>query len=280
MQIKINRISLMTILLSMIFTVSPVLTNAQKEQEPACLQCIESPLPQTINYGQSTCECMLDNFTDSDVFNFGGARDDRIRIGLTWDPPIELCYEVLSPSGVVVVGNNCPGGATLREITLTEQGKYVVAVHDQGYNETGSYEIQVDCILGDCPSCSGTTTSTPTTTTSPTTSTSVPGSCTYGSCETTSECTAAFGKRWACVNGCCENTCPILALEYDEAQLDTIRRFRDEVLSKTPVGKEIIELYYQWGPMIASMMEEDEVFKGEVKELIDSILPMIKSERE
>ncbi len=40
--------------------------------------------------------------------------------------------------------------------------------------------------------------------------------------------------------------------------------------------RELIKLYYQWGPAITKAMEEDEEFKEEVKELIDSVLPMIE----
>ncbi|MCK5186739.1 MAG: hypothetical protein KAR43_06345 [Deltaproteobacteria bacterium] len=55
---------------------------------------------------------------------------------------------------------------------------------------------------------------------------------------------------------------------------------RDNVLNKTPEGQEIIRLYYQWSPAIVKAMEEDEEFRGEVKEMIDGILPLIKGEVE
>jgi len=62
-----------------------------------------------------------------------------------------------------------------------------------------------------------------------------------------------------------------------EAKL--LRYFRDEVLSRTPEGHELIRLYYWWSPMIVKEMEEDEVFKQELKELIDGLLPTIRRER-
>jgi hypothetical protein len=61
--------------------------------------------------------------------------------------------------------------------------------------------------------------------------------------------------------------------EYSE-EAELLRKYRDEVLSKTPVGQEIIRLYYEWSPAIVKAMEEDEEFKSEVKELIDGILPV------
>ena len=79
-----------------------------------------------------------------------------------------------------------------------------------------------------------------------------------------------------CVGTICMN-CPIAyALEGDEAQLDAIRDFRDNVLSKTPEGQELIELYYQWSPVIMQAMEEDEQFKEQVKEMVDGVLELIE----
>jgi hypothetical protein len=65
-------------------------------------------------------------------------------------------------------------------------------------------------------------------------------------------------------------------LGEEDARLDTVRQFRDEVLSKTPEGQEIISLYYEWSPVIVKAMEENERFKQEAKEMIDEILPMIR----
>ena len=71
--------------------------------------------------------------------------------------------------------------------------------------------------------------------------------------------------------------CPLsAALNYDEEKLNTLRKFRDEVLSETPLGREYIKLYYQWSPVVLQMMEEDEEFKEEVKVLIEQLLPLIE----
>jgi hypothetical protein len=69
---------------------------------------------------------------------------------------------------------------------------------------------------------------------------------------------------------------------YDEHsdKTELLRYLRDNVLNKTPEGQEIIRLYYQWSPAIVKAMEEDEEFRGEVKEMIDGILPLIKGEVE
>ena len=75
--------------------------------------------------------------------------------------------------------------------------------------------------------------------------------------------------------------CPssVIYGEYSE-ETELLRYFRDEILSKTPEGQELIKLYYEWGPTITRVMEEDEAFKEEVKEIIDGILQLIITEVE
>lgn len=71
--------------------------------------------------------------------------------------------------------------------------------------------------------------------------------------------------------GCC------LLKIYDEQsrEIEFLRSVRDHVLNKTPEGKEIIRLYYQLSPVIAVLMENDEAFEKQVKELVDGILQMV-----
>jgi hypothetical protein len=59
-------------------------------------------------------------------------------------------------------------------------------------------------------------------------------------------------------------------------RIEVLRKFRDDVLSQTASGREIIRLYYQWSPAIVKAMEDDEGFKEEVKEMVDVILPFIR----
>jgi hypothetical protein len=75
--------------------------------------------------------------------------------------------------------------------------------------------------------------------------------------------------------------CPIEGLYgEDSEQTELLRYFRDNVLSQTPEGQELIKLYYQWSPVIVKVMEEDEKFKEQVKGMIDGILPLIRREVE
>ena len=51
--------------------------------------------------------------------------------------------------------------------------------------------------------------------------------------------------------------------------------FRDSVLSQTPEGRQIIELYYTWGPAIADALAQDKEFKREVKGIVEDFFPLI-----
>jgi outer membrane protein assembly factor BamB len=73
--------------------------------------------------------------------------------------------------------------------------------------------------------------------------------------------------------------CPAtLALNGEDRDLSILRRFRDEVLSTTPEGQEMIKLYYQWSPVIVKAMVGDEEFEEDIKEMIGRILLLIREE--
>lgn len=54
-----------------------------------------------------------------------------------------------------------------------------------------------------------------------------------------------------------------------------LRYLRDNVLSQTPEGQEIIRLYYKLSPAIVRAMEEDDEFREEVKEMIEGVLGVV-----
>ncbi|MBW1824702.1 MAG: hypothetical protein JRI87_09075 [Deltaproteobacteria bacterium] len=63
-------------------------------------------------------------------------------------------------------------------------------------------------------------------------------------------------------------------------EVELMRYARDNILKSTSGGQELIKLYYQWSPAIVKVMEEDEEFKKEVKELVDGVLMLIGEEVE
>lgn len=73
--------------------------------------------------------------------------------------------------------------------------------------------------------------------------------------------------------------CPTKEI-YGEGSLEVtlLRVVRDDLLSQTPEGRELIKLYYQWSPVIVKMIEEDEEFREDLKEMIDGVLPLIRED--
>lgn len=67
-----------------------------------------------------------------------------------------------------------------------------------------------------------------------------------------------------------------LAVIYGEKsdKTELLRYIRDNALSTTPEGRELIKLYYQWSPVIVKIMDGDEDFKEEVQSVIDEVLPI------
>ena len=103
-------------------------------------------------------------------------------------------------------------------------------------------------------------------------------------CETTDDCGipelpgASNTYLWTII---CRKQVPCPSEEiYGEHSEETelLRNFRDNILSQTPAGQEIIKLYYELSPAIVQAMEKDEEFKEGVKELIDGLLLLIREE--
>ena len=63
-------------------------------------------------------------------------------------------------------------------------------------------------------------------------------------------------------------------------ETELLRYLRDNVLSQTPEGQEIIRLYYRWSSVIVKAMGENEEFKEDVKEIIDGILSLTEGKVE
>jgi hypothetical protein len=61
----------------------------------------------------------------------------------------------------------------------------------------------------------------------------------------------------------------------DSEEVEHLRALRDEVLSKTPEGREIIKQYYNFSPLLVEAMRGDEEFKNEVEDMIDEVLTHI-----
>jgi hypothetical protein len=74
--------------------------------------------------------------------------------------------------------------------------------------------------------------------------------------------------------------CPVeIIYGTDSIETQLLRSLRDNVLSKTQEGQELIKLYYLWSPIVLKAMEGNEALKEKVKEAIDEMLPVIEGVR-
>lgn len=80
------------------------------------------------------------------------------------------------------------------------------------------------------------------------------------------------------LKSCCASE-SIYGEDSDEVKL--LRKYRDEVLSKTPEGQTIIRLYYEWSPVIMKLLEEDTLLREYLTRMSYAWgLPMIKAMEE
>jgi len=59
-------------------------------------------------------------------------------------------------------------------------------------------------------------------------------------------------------------------------EVETLRSFRDNVLKNNPVGREIIEQYYNLSPLLKELIEDNYLLKINMKLLISGIVPIIE----
>ncbi len=68
------------------------------------------------------------------------------------------------------------------------------------------------------------------------------------------------------------------ALGADDPRLDILRTFRDETLSRIPLGQQLIEAYYTASPLLVREMQNNNRFKERIKALLDDIIVIIAAE--
>jgi hypothetical protein len=71
--------------------------------------------------------------------------------------------------------------------------------------------------------------------------------------------------------------CPAsLLLNNDQESLNILRKFRDEKLAKTDKGRTFIKLYYQYGPLIYKILENNPDIKEKYRDALKKLIPIIK----
>ena len=74
-----------------------------------------------------------------------------------------------------------------------------------------------------------------------------------------------------------ENTCPVVNLfGSKDLRTRTIRRLRDEILVKSSLGQDIIELYKKHGAQLIAIFENSPVIKNAAGKLLGAIIPVIE----
>jgi hypothetical protein len=106
-------------------------------------------------------------------------------------------------------------------------------------------------------------------------------------CQTNQECRDKLGSDWECDSGLCVRTgednddttffCGFSTfLGNEHPALDTLRRFRDEVLRKHALGRRLIELYYRNQSAVFAFIEQHPTLKECAARLIESSVPVLE----
>jgi hypothetical protein len=92
--------------------------------------------------------------TDTDSFSIyhTGSGETLVRINISEEEAsLALCLDVWSPSRIHVRDTDCYATSFIRDVLLTEEGEYGVAISDSGLNGIGSYTVEIQCLSGNCP---------------------------------------------------------------------------------------------------------------------------------
>jgi hypothetical protein len=72
-------------------------------------------------------------------------------------------------------------------------------------------------------------------------------------------------------------SCPAVYLLGEEDQrLDTLRKFRDEVLAKSSVTSGLITLYYNYGNQLIALLDSSPTFKIILRKILEIVVPKDK----
>lgn len=74
-----------------------------------------------------------------------------------------------------------------------------------------------------------------------------------------------------------DETCLVaFLLDENDPQLNIIRQFRDELLTKSTAGEKLILLYYNKADRILSIIDKNPIIRKTAKKVLESLLPVIK----
>ena len=121
---------------------------------------IRDPYPQRLKYGK-TEGGSIDPVVDGDFYTFEVSENTDVQINVTssshgFDPVVRI----RDPNGDEVPGGSCSGGSppyTSKcsfsvDLAAAPAGVYALELYDSERNETGGYQIALQCLFGSCSS--------------------------------------------------------------------------------------------------------------------------------
>lgn len=121
------------------------------------------PLNNWVGFGyNSPTITELGHSTDIDFFAFNGVANTGARLTVaTTTAGIDSVLEVWDPSGSRISQTFCNGHTGIGgaptlctnsvDLNLASTGVYKVGIYDSGLDNTGGYNMQVNCLFGNCP---------------------------------------------------------------------------------------------------------------------------------
>jgi hypothetical protein len=105
-----------------------------------------------INYDETIGDTVTP-ITDSDVYFFSGTSGDFIRVTITdlTNGGLDAAMEVYGPDEGLITTLSPPNllGES-EDISLTQDGVYTLFIYDSANNDTGSYDVSLQCLFGTC----------------------------------------------------------------------------------------------------------------------------------
>lgn len=96
--------------------------------------------------------------TDHDFLTFQGTAGDVYEINVYTPNSLDPRIEIWDPTGTSIVDMVCGGSCSMTiPLALTATGPYLVSVSDSGNNETGAYQMTLQCLfsMAGCPPVGG-----------------------------------------------------------------------------------------------------------------------------
>ena len=106
--------------------------------------------PQVICY-DSPIEDRIDHSTDMDFFSFEGEEGAYIRVLVSENGSVSPRLEIWGPNDDKIVDTYASSDIRLDE-TLTTTGTYLLAISDYYQDYSSDYGVEIQCLLGNCPS--------------------------------------------------------------------------------------------------------------------------------